>query len=631
MSALAETYPAEHETLLRTWSRPRGIVGWLCETHHTAIGIRYMVTAFIFFVFGGLEALLMRLQLAHPESTLLGPDFYNELFTMHGTTMMFLFAVPMMEGIAIYLVPLMLGSRNAAFPRLNAYGYYVYLIGGVLLYVAFATNTGPDAGWFAYVPLSGPDYGVGKRVDIWAQMITFTEISALAGAVNTIVTIFKHRAPGMSLSRMPVYVWAMLVQSFVVVFAMPAVMVASLCLALDRLVGTQFFNHVEGGDPLLWQHMFWFFAHPEVYLIFIPALGMISSIVVTFTRRAVVGYSAIVLSLVATGFLGFGLWVHHMFATGLPQLGESFFSAASMMIAIPNGLQIFCWIATLSKGSIRLKTPLVFVLGFFAMFVVGGLSGILLAAVPINLQVTDTYFIPAHIHYVLLGGAVLPMFGAFHYWFPKITGRMMSEKLGLWSFAFLFVGLNLTFFPMFLSGTHGMRRRTYTYMADEGWDLFNQLSSIGAVIAATGVLLFIINVVRSRRQGAIAGDDPWGADTLEWSTTSPPPPYNFLELPTVDAGYAMWTRTPQTAIVRGVRADRQEVLITTLMDAEPDHRTELPGPAIAPLVAALATGAGFVTAVFTPWGAVVGLVAGTAGLITWFWPHGKPRDEQVSA
>ncbi|HEX3281842.1 MAG TPA: cbb3-type cytochrome c oxidase subunit I, partial [Pyrinomonadaceae bacterium] len=415
----------EREELERVWSRPPGIIGWFTDTDHKSIALRYVVTAFVFFLFGGVEALLMRIQLARPESHFLSPDLYNQVFTVHGTTMMFLFAVPIMTALGIYLVPLMVGTRDVAFPRLNNYGYFVYLIGGILLYVSFFLNTGPDAGWFAYVPLSGPGYSPGKRVDIWAQMISFTEISALAGAVVIIGTVFKMRAPGMSLHRLPLFVWAQLVTSFMIIFAMPAVMLASSLLASDRLIDTHFFNPAEGGDAILYQHMFWFFGHPEVYIIFIPALGFVSSIVTTFSRRRIFGYTAMVLSLISTAFLGFGLWVHHMFATPLPQLGQSFFTAASMMIAIPSGVQIFCWIATMWGAKLNIKTPLLFVLGFVAIFVLGGLTGVMLASVPLDLQIHDTFFVVAHLHYVLIGGAVFPLFGAFYYWFPKWTGRML--------------------------------------------------------------------------------------------------------------------------------------------------------------------------------------------------------------
>ena len=411
--------------LEETWREPSPLKSWFTNTDHKAIGKRYIVTAFVFFLLGGLEAAAMRLQLMRPENNLIGPDLYNQIFTMHGSTMMFLFAVPVMEGVGIYLVPLMVGTRNVAFPRMNAFGYYMYLAGGILLYTAFFFNTGPDAGWFAYVPLSGPQFSPGKRIDTWAQMISFTEIAALVGAVEIITTVFKQRAPGMSLNRIPVYVWALVVTSFMVIFAMPAVMLASSMLATDRMthVSTHFFNPAEGGDAILWQHRFWFFGHPEVYIIFIPATGFVSAIITAFARRPIFGYMAVILSLISTGFIGFGLWVHHMFATPLPQLGQSFYTGASMMIAIPSGVQMFCWIATLWGGRLNLKTPLYFVLGFIATFAIGGLSGVMLASVPLDTQMHDTYFVVAHFHYVLIGGAVFPLFGAFYYWMPKWTGR----------------------------------------------------------------------------------------------------------------------------------------------------------------------------------------------------------------
>src|SRR5215210_7683167 len=420
-AALADDIVDEREraALEKTWGNLPGFWGQLTSVNHKTVGKRFITTAFVFFILGGVLAVLMRIQLARPENNFLGPDLYNQIFTMHGTTMMCVFAVPVMEAMAVYLVPLMVGTRNIAFPRLNAFGYWVYLFGGIMIYVAFILNVGPDAGWFAYVPLSGPDYGPGKRVDFWAQLITFTEVSALVVATELITTIFKLRAPGMSLNRIPLYVWSTLVMAFMIFFAMPTVALASACLILDRLLGMHFFNPAEGGDPILWQHLFWFFGHPEVYIIFIPATGFVSTIIPTFVRRPVFGYTALVLSLVSTGFIGFGLWVHHMFAAGLPRMGESFFTAATLMIVVPSGIQVFCWIATIWAGRPVWKTPLLFVVGFFFVFVLGGMTGVMQSSVPLDLQVHDTYFVVAHFHYVLIGGAVFPLFGAFYYWFPK--------------------------------------------------------------------------------------------------------------------------------------------------------------------------------------------------------------------
>src|SRR5690242_6692929 len=426
---------ALEQQLAKVWGTPSGFWNALATVDHKIIGRRYIVTAFVFLALGGVLALVIRYQLAQPEMRAVSPDLYNQIFTMHGANMMFLFAVPVMEAFAVYLVPLMVGTRNIAFPRLNAYSYWMYLAGGLMLWIAFAIDMGPDVGWFAYVPLSGPQYAAGKRADIWAQMITFTEVSALAVAVELVVTIFKQRAPGMSLDRMPLVVWSMLVTSFIIIMAMPAIMVASTSLILDRLVGTHFFNPAEGGDVLLWQHLFWFFGHPEVYIIFLPAVGMVSTMIPTFARRPVFGYLALVIALIATGILAFGLWVHHMFVTGLPRLGESFFTASSMAIAIPAGIQIFCWLATLWDGKPVFRTPLLFIVGFIFTFVIGGLTGVMVASVPFDTQVHDTYFVVAHLHYVLIGGAVFPLIGAIYYWLPKITGRMMSERLGRCVFA----------------------------------------------------------------------------------------------------------------------------------------------------------------------------------------------------
>jgi cytochrome c oxidase subunit I+III len=615
---------ATHPALAVTWARGQGVRAWLAEVHHTAIGKRFVVTAFLFFAAGGIEAALMRLQLSRPENQLVGPDLYNRLFTTHGSTMMFLFAVPVMQGVGTYLVPLMLGTRNLAFPRLAAYSYFTYLVGGLLLYVGFSLRAAPDAGWFAYTPLSGPAFSPGKRVDIWAQMITFTELSALATAVNLAVTIFKHRAPGMAITRMPPLVWSFLVVAFMIIFAMPAIMIASSCLALDRLVGTQFFNHAEGGDHLLWQHMFWFFAHPEVYIIFVPALGMISSILPAFTRRRVVGYDVIVLSTVTTGFVGFGVWVHHMFATGLPQLGESYFTASSLIISIPTGLQIFCWLATLWGARLRFATALLYVLGFFITFIIGGLTGVMLASVPIDLQVHDTAFVVAHLHYVLIGGAVFPLIGSIYYWFPKVTGRLLDERAGKWSFWLLLGGFNLTFFPLHQLGLRGMPRRMYTYLADSGWGHLNMVATVGTSLIALSVIVSLINVLRSRTSGAVAGADPWQSDTLEWATSSPPPPYNFDRLPVVAGQSPLWERPEAARFVVGLASDRRETLVTTLLDAAPDHRSPSAGPSIWPLLAAAVTGVGFIGSIFTPWGLPIGVMLGVPVMVGWFWPKGKP-------
>jgi cytochrome c oxidase subunit I+III len=622
----AATEQFELSRMERIWSRPPGLLGWLVSTNHKDIGRRYIITAFIFFLLGGILAALMRTQLAAPENHFIGPDIYNQLFSTHGTTMMFLFAVPVMEGMGLYLVPLMIGTRNVSFPRLNAFGYFIYLLGGILLYVGLILNIGPDAGWFSYVPLSGPQFSAGKRIDFWSQMITLTEIAALVGAVEIITTVFKQRAPGMSLNRIPLAVWAQVITSFMVIFAMPAIMLASGLLAMDRLthVNTHFFNPAEGGDALLYQHLFWFFGHPEVYIIFIPATGFVSTIVSTFSRRKTFGYPLMVLSLVSIAFIGFGLWVHHMFATPLPRLGQSFFSGSSMMIAIPSGIQVFCWLTTMLAGKPQFKTPLLWVVGFILIFVLGGLTGVMLASVSIDLQVHDTFFVVAHFHYVLIGGAVFPLFGAFYYWFPKFTGRLMNETLGKWNFWLMFLGFNLTFFPMHILGLHGMTRRIYTYVAETGWGSLNLLATMGAATMATSVLLFIINVLWSRRKGPLAGDNPWGAATLEWSTTSPPLQCNYFPLPTVKSRYPVW-EDHDASVVVGLSSKTREVLITTVLDAQPHHRFELATDSIWPLALAITGGGSFICAIFTPWAIPIGAFLSLIVLVGWFWRGNEPE------
>jgi cytochrome c oxidase subunit I+III len=619
--------PALEAALEETWKTPPGFWGALTTVDHKIIGRRYIFTAFVFLALGGVLAILIRLQLAQPEARVLGPDRYNQIFTMHGANMMFLFAVPVMEAMAVYLVPLMVGTRNIAFPRLNAFSYWMFLAGGTLLWIAFALDMGPDVGWFAYVPLSGPQYAAGKRADIWAQMITFTEVSALAVAVEIVVTVFKQRAPGMSLDRIPLFVWSMLVTSFIIIMAMPAIMIASTCLILDRLVGTHFFNPAEGGDALLWQHLFWFFGHPEVYIIFLPAVGMVSTMVPAFARRPVFGYLALVMALVATGILAFGLWVHHMFVTGLPRLGESFFTASSMAIAVPAGIQIFCWLATLWDGRPVFKTPLLFVIGFIITFVIGGLTGVMVASVPFDTQVHDTYFVVAHFHYVLIGGAVFPLLGAIYYWYPKMTGRMMSERLGKWAFWLIFVGFHLTFFPMHILGLQGMPRRVYTYQPDMPWHGLNMFVSLSAVILAAGFLVFFIDAIRAARSGALAGDNPWGAPTLEWATSSPPPSYNFVHIPVVGGSNPLWEASDLLSVATGLRTDRRELVVTTLSTATPEAREASPRNSIWPLWTAIATSVMLIWSIFTPWAVVWGSIPVAVALIGWFWPKGTPEDE----
>ena len=619
--------PELEAALEETWKTPSGFWGALATVDHKIIGRRYIFTAFVFLALGGVLAILIRLQLAQPEARVLGPDRYNQIFTMHGANMMFLFAVPVMEAMAVYLVPLMVGTRNIAFPRLNAFSYWMFLAGGTLLWIAFALDMGPDVGWFAYVPLSGPQYAAGKRADIWAQMITFTEVSALAVAVEIVVTVFKQRAPGMSLDRIPLFVWSMLVTSFIIIMAMPAIMIASTCLILDRLVGTHFFNPAGGGDALLWQHLFWFFGHPEVYIIFLPAVGMVSTMVPAFARRPVFGYLALVMALVATGILAFGLWVHHMFVTGLPRLGESFFTASSMAIAVPAGIQIFCWLATLWDGRPVFKTPLLFVIGFIITFVIGGLTGVMVASVPFDTQVHDTYFVVAHFHYVLIGGAVFPLLGAIYYWYPKMTGRMMSERLGKWAFWLIFVGFHLTFFPMHILGLQGMPRRVYTYQPDMPWHGLNMFVSLSAVILAAGFLVFFIDAIRAARSGALAGDNPWGAPTLEWATSSPPPSYNFVHIPVVGGSNPLWEASDLLSVATGLRTDRRELVVTTLSTATPEAREASPRNSIWPLWTAIATSVMLIWSIFTPWAVVWGSIPVAVAVIGWFWPKGTPEDE----
>ncbi len=515
---------------------------WLTTTDHKLIGIMYLVTGFFFFLVGGMEALLIRAQLATPDGKVLNPEVYNQVFTMHGVTMIFLFVIPVLAGFGNYIVPLMLGARDMAFPRMNAFAYWLLLFGGIFLQSSFIIGQAPNGGWFNYAPLNLTNAGCGvhaaactngMNADFWVLGTTLLGVSSIVGSLNFVVTILKLRAPGMSINRMPLFSWMVLVQAFLLLFALPSLTVASLLLLLDRHVGTHFYEYTFHGDPLLWQHLFWSFGHPEVYILILPAFGMISEILPVFSRKPIFGYTFIAWSGVAIGFLSFTVWAHHMFAVGLPSIAQAFFATSTTLIAIPTAVKIFNWLATIVGGKLRFTTAMVFALGFIAMFLIGGLNGAALAVVPFDYQVTDTYFVVAHIHYVLFGGTALAVFGGFYYWFPKMTGKLLSERLGQVHFWLAFIGLNLTFFPMHILGILGMSRRIYTYPGNLGYNGLNLMASVGAFIIGLSVMVFLFNIFYSLKAGKKASDDPWDAFTLEWDTASPPKKYNFLEIPIV--------------------------------------------------------------------------------------------------
>jgi cytochrome c oxidase subunit I len=513
---------------------------WMTTVDHKKIGCMYITLGVIYFIVGGIEALLVRTQLATANGKVLTPTQYDQVFTMHATTMIFLFIIPVLAGFANYLIPLMIGARDMAFPRLNAFGFWMLLFGGLFLNSSFFLGGAPDSGWFAYAPLTEPQFNPGRSMDFWAAGLTLLGISSIAGSINVIVTTLKMRCPGMRFNTLPLFVWTTLVQNFLLLFALPSLTTAAIFLLFDRHLGTSFFKAENGGDPLLYQHLFWAFGHPEVYILILPVFGIVSEVLPVFSRKPIFGYIFIAWSSVAIGFLSFVVWVHHMFATGLPDVALAFFASSTTLIAIPTAVKVFNWTATLWGGSIVTKTALLFSVGFLLMFPIGGLSGVSLAVVPFDWQITDTYYVVAHIHYVFFGGTALGIFSAIYYWFPKVTGKLLSEKLGVWNFWLVFIGLNLTFFPMHMLGLLGMPRRQWTYHEGLGWTVYNFIETIGAFIIALGVLIFIINLVRSFRSGARAGADPWDAWTLEWATSSPPAEYNFLKTPVVRSRRPLW-------------------------------------------------------------------------------------------
>ncbi len=513
---------------------------WITTVDHKRIAVLYLVTALAFFVLGGLEAGLLRLQLSRPELSIVSADRFAELFTMHGTTMVFLALMPMGAAFFNLLIPLMIGARDVAFPRLNALSYWVYLFGGIFLNISFLHEGAPAAGWFGYAPLTETTFAASSAIDFWAFGLQILGISSILASVNFIITIINMRAPGMTFTRMPMFVWMTLITGFLIIFAFPVITIALVLLLFDRYLGTNFYMAAGGGDPVLWQHMFWVFGHPEVYILILPAMGIVSDILPTFARKPLFGYAVVAYSGAAIALVGFGVWTHHMFTVGLGPVADTAFAISTMLVAIPTGVKIFNWIATLWGGSINFKTPLLFAVGFLAMFIIGGLTGVSLGTPPVDTQLQDSYYVVAHLHYVLFGGTVMGLFGGIYYWFPKFTGRMYHERWGQAHFWLTMIGFNLTFGPQHLLGIDGMPRRVHTYPVDMGWDLWNLLSTVGAGVLALGIVIFAINTVYSARRGRPSGNDPWDGGSLEWTIPSPPPVYNFAEIPVVQSRYPAW-------------------------------------------------------------------------------------------
>ena len=623
---LPNTAPRPDDELARLDDVWRTRRGWrfLSSVNNTNIGLLYIATALLFFVLAGVLGLLMRVQLAVPDNGFLGPETYNQVFTMHGSVMMFLFAIPIVEAIAVFLLPNMLGARDLPFPRLSAYAYWAYALGGLAFFCTLFVGLAPDGGWFMYPPLTGLRYSPGLNADFWLLGIGFIEISAIAGAIELIVGILFTRAPGMSLGRMPVYAWAMLVVGVMIVFAFPAVIAGTALLELERAFDWPFFSADRGGDPLLWQHLFWFFGHPEVYIIFLPAAGMVSTMIPTLAGTPLVARRAIIAALVGVGVFSFGLWAHHMFTAGLGTLEMGFVSAASMAVAVPTAIQVFAWIATLWRGKVTANAPTLFLLGFLFIFVLGGLTGVMVAVIPFDWQVHDTYFVVAHFHYVLIGGMVFPVFAALYYWLPLANGHRLSEPLGRWVFGLMFAGFNLAFFPMHVTGLLGMPRRVYTYAPDLGWNGLNLLSTVGAFVFALGVLVAAMDVWRVLRRPDQPVGNPWNAPTLEWL---PSEDHGNRSIPRIDGIDPLWDRP---ALVREVEEGRhylprtatgaRETIATSPVAARPCYILVLPGDSWLPLIAAAGTAAFFLllTVKLTVLAWLCG-VAAVAAVLGWTW------------
>jgi len=626
--AVPKAADARIDRLERIWAERPGVMGWLTTVDHKRIGLMFLFTSLAFFAAGGVEALLIRTQLLQPNGTVLGPNGFNEAMTMHGVTMIFLFVVPISIGaFGNYLVPMMIGARDMAFPRLNAFSFWVFLAAGIFMYVGVFSGNAPTAGWFDYVPLAENTYSPGPGIDFYALGLIFTGVSSTATAVNLIVTIFKLRAPGMSINRMPLFCFAFLAVAFALVFALPALTCALVLLEFDRLLGFHFYDIAAGGDTILWQNLFWIFGHPEVYIIILPAFGIATSIIPTFVRRRMVAFPMVALAEILVAFIGFGVWAHHMFAVGLSQVTNIYFAAASLIIVIPSGIQLFAWITTIVTGTPRFKTPLLWIVGFIVLFIIGGLSGITFAAIPFDQQLTDTYYVVAHFHYVIFGAAVFPILGGLYYWFPKVTGRMYFERWGQASFWVSFAGMNLTFFPMHIVGLLGMPRRQYTYPSDLGWTGYNIIESIGAYLLAAGLLMVVANLIVSSFRGEAAGRDPFGGATLEWATSSPPPAYNYAVIPKVSSPYPMWDAEDRDEDVANLASGRMvleqghETPASTAVDADWDEILDMPSSSPWPVVLAVAISGIFAFVLLKQWiAAGVFVVATLVVLAAW---HGK--------
>jgi cytochrome c oxidase subunit 1/cytochrome c oxidase subunit I+III len=621
---------AIEERLTSLWETPKTLYGWFATVDHKELGIRYLITAFAFMLIGGIEALIMRIQLAHSNLAVLSPEAYDQIFTMHGATMIFWYASPILSGFAVYLIPLMIGARDMAFPRLNAFTYWTYLLSGVLLYIAPALGQAPHAGWFAYAPYTLTKYSPSLGMDFYVLSLILLTISTTGGAINFIVTILHLRAPGMAISRMPLFLYSTLTISTVILFALPALTADCIFLELDRRWGTHFFHIAGGGDIFLWQQLFWFFGHPWVYVIFLPATGMLSLIIPVFSRRPIVGYPFVAIATVLTGVVGFGVWLHHMFTVGMSDIAMSFFSAGSMTISVFTTIQVFAWVATVWKGRPVPTASMYYAIGSVVMLVIGGLSGVFTGIIPVDWQAHNTYFVVAHIHYVLIGSNLFPVFAGFYYWLPKMTGRMMNETLGKLSFWVMFIGFNVGFFPMHILGLMGMPRRIYTYNAGLGFDSWNLVVTLGAFTLGIGVLISIINLLLSLRNGPRAGSNPWNSDGLEWSTSSPPKVFGSAHIPLVASRHPLWDDFEEEE-----DPDNDRVLdagrltpSTTTLDAIPIAISTMPEDSLTPLLSSLTLFGFFLfIALQMVWTALAMLVLTALIFAVWMWPR---ADKEVA-